>query len=151
MSTHMLSDEEFQQIADWIYSKAIYGPSHYCCACKDFLGLERGSEDYYSLDHQKAQELTGYAVRNLYNLNRLAQVTRYGEKYDPNDETQWIPKITDRGTVEMFIQTLQSLRYQCAEYLTADTKLFESLTKFIGDLCTAHFTKTQEEKNNDKR
>lgn len=77
-------------------------------------------------------EVVRRVIRCLYDLNRLALVTRYGDSYDPAATLRLGPgRMLD---VVGLIKALNCLAYQCGEYLTADTTLYAHLQTYIGEL-----------------
>jgi len=138
MSSHILSNEKFQTIANWLYSEGTTKTSCYSHSIKSFIGFEAGTESHHYASDESIKASVRTCLRNLYNLNRLAYVTRYGEAYDRNDDTQFIPKDNFVRT-ESVIKIMQSLRYQCAEYLACETQTYKDLEKFIGKTCENFF------------
>ncbi len=143
MSSNMLSKEEFQTMSDWLYSQATFKQSRHSHDIKCFIGLEPGSDEFYEASKEVIKSLTNNAIRNLYNLNRLAQVTRYGDIYDRTDENEFIPKNNYLANERIVIETLISLRYQCSEYMTRETKYWDSLNQLIGSLCENIFSRNE--------
>lgn len=139
MSAYKLSDEQYQMIADWLYEEAISKEGHHYYTTRTFLGLGYGANDEASRIAVKNR------VRELYNLNRIALTTRYGEAYDRNDEAEFMPSIRGSGIKETdAVMTLKRLRYQCAEYISSETELFKKLDGFIGYLCENIFDRRNE-------
>ena len=138
MSSNILSNEEFQNIANWLYTEGTTKTSCYSYSIRSFIGLEIGSNAHCCASDDSIKAYVGMCLRNLYNLNRLAYVTRYGEAYDRNDDTQFIPKDNFVST-ESVIKIMQSLRYQCSEYLAYETQTYKDLEKFIGKTCENFF------------
>lgn len=134
MSSYMLDDDKWQLIANWLWQASHEHNRHQFCV-RQFLGFEPGTKAFYALTEADRDAAATNAVRNLYNLNRLALVTRYSEPYDRKDETKFVGKFDPMATDIKAIQALRELRYQCAEYMVMDTKQFDELDRFIGKVC----------------
>jgi hypothetical protein len=145
MSSHLLKDEQFQAIADWLYSNAIDKIYRHDHDIKNFIGFEIGTEKHTYATDEEIKQAVKNQVRNLYNLNRLALVTRYGDKYDREDTKSFTPKLNPMINETYIINTLISLRYQCAEYITHQTELYKELKIFIGELCENIFERQDRE------
>ncbi|XVV02512.1 hypothetical protein ACQPW3_34925 [Actinosynnema sp. CA-248983] len=78
--------------------------------------------------------ITGVVVK-LYDLNRLALVTRYGDPYSGEARLDLGPSepLTDRQLVD----ALGEVAYQCAEYLTGETQLYNHLQRYQAQLALA--------------
>ena len=65
------------------------------------------------------------AVSKLYDLNRLALVTRYGDQWDRDDH--FAPEIKHDAAINLaqFIQCIACVLYQCSEYLTHETETYK--------------------------
>lgn len=136
MSSHLLTDEEFQKIADWLYTQAIMRGSIHWHDTRDFIGLQFGTAEHYEAKDERVKELVTCCVRNYYNLNRLALVVRYGDNYDRKDEKQFVPKeLHDTVSEKEVIRLMRSLHYQTAEYLVSTTEFHKKLNDFIGEIC----------------
>lgn len=143
MSAYQLEDERFQELANWLYASAISRQYCFSFIIKTFIGFVLDtSKNYYSSTEQ-IKESVRKTIRNLYNLNRLSLVTRYGDLYDIKDEKQFIPISSILIKDDNAIELLKSLRYQCTEYMTSDTSLYIKLNHFIGELCEAYFDRTK--------
>lgn len=135
MSSHQLSNDQYQLISDWLCTQAMERNSpHYFCV-KSFIGFEHENLDLNYPSDETVCAAVKIKVRNLYNLNRLALTTCYGHEYQREDFSFFRPVYNNTITEKKAIQTLQSLRYQCNEYLTCDTNLYQELKNFIGQLC----------------
>ncbi len=143
MSSHMLTDEQYQEIADWLFTESVLKNGDHWRSIRNFLGYEYTDEKHYSASEGEIKEAVKFTVRNYYNLNRLAQCTRYGEIYDRNDKTEFTPKSLFQNKENAVIRLLKSLHYQCAEYLTSDTALHKTLKVFIGELCENLFKRNE--------
>jgi hypothetical protein len=131
----MLSNEEFQLIADWLLVQGSSKHSRHAHDIKTFIGFEPGSDQHYSATAEEIKEKIKIVIRNYYNLNRLALTTRYGDPYDRKDEVMFTPKNNPMANERKAIQALQSLSYQCAEYIVCETSWHKELKIFIGKLC----------------
>ena len=134
MSAYLLSNEQFQKIANMMATSL--AKEYYRYNTQNFLEIE------YGTDPKEQVEAVTLMVRNLYNLNRLALVTRYGDTYERGDETRFSPKAEEFNPRE-YIDLLKSLRYQCGEYLASDTNLYKELDGYIGRLCESYFDGTR--------
>lgn len=143
MSSHMLDDEEFQVIADWIYMQGISRQSRHRYCVRTFLGFVPGSDKHHNVDDEEVQQTVKNVIRNFYNLNRLALTTRYGLAYDREDEKHFTPTYNPMANERKVIDRLQSLRYQCAEYIVCETKWYDELRIFIGQLCENIFMRNE--------
>jgi hypothetical protein len=141
MSAYMLRDEDYQLIADWLLEHGNDTGSDHCYDIRKFIGIDPYSDEIRTVS---TDDLTGYIksmMRSLYDLNRIAMVTRYGENWDREDKTQFTPKNRFYNiSSKEAIQKMKSLRYQCAEYIASETKLFDKLSRFIGILCENLFS-----------
>ena len=134
MSAYQLSNDQYQLLTDWLFSEAIHKAGSHWHDIRKFIGFCPSSDEFHLVSEADISKAVTNTIRNYYNLNRLALVTRYGDSYDRNDEQKFYH--THRSYTEKeAILALKSLRYQCGEYLTSDTKLFESLGIFIGAIC----------------
>jgi hypothetical protein len=143
MSSYQLSNDQFQQIANWFYQVGCTKSDRLHWPIRIFLGFDPGDELYHATE-EDIKEKSAMLTRNLYNLNRLALVTRYGASYDKYDEVIFEPRKVlwmNNGDV---IETLQSLRYQCSEYMTSDTSLYKELKAFIGEACEVLFDQSRQ-------
>ena len=134
MSSNMLSDEEFQNIADWLFDVAksrVNGCAH---TVKVFLGYKPGTESFITLPDLEENVIN--VVRNMYNLNRLALVVRYSDPYIREDKTVFKPKFNPYLKEIEVLSTIKSLLYQCGEYIVMDTKQYKLIEEFLGDICT---------------
>jgi hypothetical protein len=148
MSAYQLADEQFQTISNWLYEQAQNRDAFSCrYDVYDFLELKQS----FDIDDEAIRNAIKTCVRNYYNLNRLALVTRYGEKYDKDDTKSFSPSFMyqtiDIGNI---IDLLKSLRYQCAEYITSDTMIFKALGDFIGKLCCHAYRNMRESQSSRK-
>ena len=141
MSSYLLSKDEFQSISDWLYMQGSSKQSRHAHYIKSFIGFEAGTDEHFHASEQEISDKVKNSVRHLYNLNRLALTTRYGESYDRNDETQFTPKYNPMANEKKVISSLISLRYQCGEYIVCETKSYDLLNELIGKLCENIFTR----------
>jgi len=143
MSSYLLSDEEFQYISNWLFNNATsnseYGKAF---SIKKFIGLDASNYAIFNAPSQALlKERVEECVRHLYNLNRLALVVRYSDNYDREDNKKFYPVTSFSEQETKAIKTLQALIYQCSEYLVIDTKLYESLERFVKNLCANIFNR----------
>jgi len=91
--------------------------------------------DYRQAPEAETIEAVQRVVGMLYDLNRLALVTRYGDSYDRDAELPAASGkvLTDAGLVK----ALACVAYQCAEYLAADTALYAHLREYEAQLSLA--------------
>lgn len=143
MSSYLLSKEEFQLISDWLYMEGSSKQSRHAHYIKSFIGFEAGTDEHFHASSEEISNKVKNSVRHLYNLNRLALTTRYGESYDRNDETQFIPSYNPMANERKVIELLISLRYQCGEYIVCETKSYGFLKELIGELCENIFSRTK--------
>jgi hypothetical protein len=140
MSAHMLTDEEYQKISNWLYTIATGNRSSGLSnTALIFVGallfVELKPQEMEADSREKVKEHVTTMVRHLYNLNRLSLVTRYGDKFERDDMKMFRPGSVSITSHKEMIELLSSLRYQCNEYLTNETKLFQKLDHFIGEMC----------------
>ena len=146
MSSHLLPEEKYQHISNWLYDQAKFKNSCHARSIKTFIGFIPGTDEHYYATDEQIKEAVKNTVRNLYNLNRLALVTRYSDTYDRNDNKFFEPIVSSISNETEVIELLQSLHYQCGEYLTCDTNLYKELKIFIGELCINIFNRNVREK-----
>jgi len=128
MSCYMLDEEDFQKIADWLFTKSLENNSPYLYTIKDFLGLD-------SFTTEQDIEITiKHYIRRLYNLNSLALTTRYKEKYDPCEKDKFLAKYAFDLKDKDVLNIMSRLRYQLAEDFTGETHTFKRFDKLIGRL-----------------
>lgn len=141
MSSFLLSQEEFQNIADWLFIQATSQRSRHAHYIKTFIGFEPGTHEHANASKEEIEHKLRSAMRHLYNLNRLALVTRYSDAYEREDLTQFTPKHNPLINERKAIETLISLRYQCGEYIVMETETYKKLDKLIGKLCEVVFSR----------
>ncbi len=135
MSSFQLSENEFQLIADWLCMQADSKHSKHAFCIKTFIGFKAGTVEHHTATGEQTQEYVKYFVRKLYDLNRLALTVCYGDKYDSRDDKYFIPMYNPMVNEKKAIQALQSLRYQCGEYIVMETDCYKNLNLLIGSLC----------------
>ncbi|MEV8442677.1 hypothetical protein AB0425_35310 [Actinosynnema sp. NPDC051121] len=88
--------------------------------------------DYRQAPASEVENAITGVVRKLYDLNRLALVTRYGDPYLREVRLDLRPSkpLTDRELVN----ALGEVAYQCAEYLTGETQLYDHLKRYQAQL-----------------
>ena len=119
MSAFLASQQTYDYIASGLYDAAIRHDSEHHYTVRRFLGIDRDATDE-TLEHG----ITA-AVSKLYDLNRLALVTRYGEQWEREDS--FSPTITRAASINLaqFIKCIGCVLYQCAEYLTVETDMYK--------------------------
>lgn len=137
----MLTNEEFQLMSDWLYMQGTSKQSRHAHYIKTFIGFTPGTDEHHRPGDLFVSKKVEDSVRHLYNLNRLALTTRYGEVYDRNDETKFVPKYNPLANERKVIESLISLRYQCGEYIVCETDSYKKLGGLIGELCENIFTR----------
>lgn len=132
MSTHMITDEEYQKIANWLFTEG-FNDRRFSFAIRKNLNIQSKRYDQ-SFERELMLSLQLF-IRQAYDLNRLALVTRYGDSYDRNDDKKFVPSYSLSTDYLSAISILMSLKYQCAEYVTCETKTFENIKNLINDIC----------------
>ena len=121
MSAYLASQQTYDYIASGLYDAAVRRDSEPHYTVRRFLELDNDtSVETETLEHTIARD-----VGKLYDLNRLALVTRYGELWDREDS--FAPTITHTASINLaqFIQCIACVLYQCAEYLTDETETYK--------------------------
>src|SRR6266496_3079695 len=133
MSAFLASQQTYDYIASGLYDAAIRHDCEHHYTVRDFLEL-----DNYATGETLEYNLT-QAVRKLYDLNRLALVTRYGELWDR--EVNFSPTIKYAATIHLaqFIQCIACALYQCAEYLTDETATYKQWRDLEYQLAYSYF------------
>jgi len=119
MSAFLASQQTYDYIASGLYDAAIRQNSEQHYSVRRFLDIDNDVTDE-TLAHNIAD-----AVCKLYDLNRLALVTRYGDVW--NREDTFSPTITYEATIKLaqFIKCIGCVLYQCAEDLTHETETYK--------------------------
>lgn len=130
MSAYMLDDDKFQYLANWMKQEST---NTYGCSARYML-IHHVCGGDFKLTEEEIEKCIGRTIRNFYNLNRLALVTRYGERYERADATSFIPESIGMYTNKMAYKILKSLRYQCSEYMAGETKTYDQIDRLVGSL-----------------
>ncbi len=119
MSAFLASQQTYDYIASGLYDAAIRHNSEDHYTVRRFLEVDNDASDE-TLEHTIHR-----AVGKLYDLNRLALVTRYGDEWDRDDN--FSPTIRRAATIKpaQFIKCIGCVLYQCAEYLTDETEMYK--------------------------
>lgn len=119
MSAFLASQQTYDYIATGLYDAAIRQNSEQHYSVRQFLGVDNNATNE-TLEHNITN-----AVCKLYDLNRLALVTRYGDEWNRDDN--FSPTIKRAATINLaqFIQCIGCVLYQCAEYLTHETDTYK--------------------------
>jgi hypothetical protein len=119
MSAYLASQQTYDYIASGLYDAATRHDSDEHSTVRDFLEVDKDATG-----ETLEQNITS-VVRHLYDLNRLALVTRYGDQWDSDDS--FTPKIKYTASIKLaqFIQCIACVLYQCAEYLTHETDTYK--------------------------
>lgn len=119
MSAFLASQQTFDYIASGLYDAAIRYNSEHHYTVRRFLELDNDATDE-TLEHSLTQ-----AVHTLYDLNRLALVTRYGDAW--NRDTKFSLTINRAATINLaqLVKCIGCVLYQCAEYLTDETETYK--------------------------
>jgi hypothetical protein len=119
MSAFLASQQTYDYIASGLYDAAIRRDSEPHYTVRRFLELDNDVTD-----ETLARSIT-HAVGKLYDLNRLALVTRYGDAWDRDNHFSLT--ITRAATINVaqLIKCLACVLYQCAEYLTHETETYK--------------------------
>jgi hypothetical protein len=119
MSAFLASQTTYDYIASGLYDAAIRHNSEHHYTVRRFLEREDDATDE-TLEHN----ITA-AVHKLYDLNRLALVTRYGDQWEREDS--FSPTITHAARIDcaQFMKCIGCILYQCAEYLTDETNTYK--------------------------
>ena len=119
MSAFLASQQTYDYIASGLYDAAIRHNSEHHYTVRQFLEVDDNATDA-TLEHHITS-----AVGKLYDLNRLALVTRYGDQWDR--DINFSLTITRAATINLaqFIKCIGCVLYQCAEYLTHETATYK--------------------------
>ena len=138
MSAYLVNNKTYEYIAGALSEAATVNTNRIHYVVSEFLGLS-GKEG-----KGEVEKIVQRAIRNLYNLNRLALVTRYGEVWDQEDK--FMPEIKGAGifTLPQLMKFIGCVLYQCGEYLTDETETYKDWTNFKGQLAYTHFVDSSE-------
>ena len=138
MSAFLASQQTYDYIASGLYDAAIrHDIEHHDTVCR-FLELEKDATGE-TLEHHIAA-----SVSKLYNLNRLALVTRYGDQWEREDSFSPTIKRAASINVAQFIKCIGCVLYQCAEYLTHETDTYKKWRDFEYRLAYSYFIRSPE-------
>jgi hypothetical protein len=138
MSAFLASQQTYDYIASGLYDAAIRQNSEQHYTVRRFLEADNDATDE-TLAHNIA-----VAVCKLYDLNRLALVTRYGDQW--NREDTFSPTITYDATIKLaqLIKCMGCVLYQCAEYLTHETETYKQWRDLEYQLAFSYFARSPE-------
>lgn len=138
MSAYLASQKTYDYIASGLYDAAIIRSNEHQYTIRHFLELEDDTSD------EVIEQTIKSAVRNLYNLNRLALVTRYGDQWDRNDD--FVPEIKRAAIIDpvQFIKCISCVLYQCSEYLTDETDTYKQWENLKCQLTYSRFVRSPE-------
>ena len=138
MSAFLASQKTYDYIASGLYDAAIRHDSEHHYTVRRFLELDDDATDE-TLEHNITS-----AVCKLYDLNRLALVTRYGDQWDRDDN--FSPTIKHAATINLaqFIKCIGCVLYQCAEYLTDETDTYKQWRDLEYQLAYSYFVRLPE-------
>jgi hypothetical protein len=138
MSAFLASQQTYDYIASGLYDAAIRHESEHHYTVCDFLELDKDTTDE-ALEYNLTQ-----SVRKLYDLNRLALVTRYGDLWDKEDNFSPTIKYADTIQLAQFVQCIGCVLYQCAEYLTDETATYKQWRDLEYQLVYSYFANSPE-------
>lgn len=133
MSAFLASQTTYDYIASGLYDAAIRHNSEAHYTVRKFLELEDDATDE-TLEHNIT-----VAVRQLYDLNRLALVTRYGDQWAKEDN--FTPVISHAAIINLaqFVKCIRCVIYQCHEYLTDETDTYKHWRDLAYRLAYSYF------------
>ena len=118
--------------------------SKFAHSIREFIGLDNSKTEDYNAGVEEIKQRVMNLVRNYYNLNRLALVTRYGAEYDREDDKKFIPKFDAYSSFKKTLSALNSLSYQCAEYIVCEASCHKQLELFIGKICNTFILQNEQ-------
>jgi len=119
MSAYLASQQTYDYIASGLYNAASRHESEPHYTVRRFLDIDNDTTAE-TLEHNIA-----VAVGKLYDLNRLALVTRYGDAWDREEQFSPTIKYTASINLAQFIKCIACVLYQCSEYLTDETETYK--------------------------
>ena len=138
MSAYLASQQTYDYIANGLYDVATnYGNEHHYTIRK-FLDIDSDATP------ETLETAIRTAVRKLYDLNRLALVTRYGDTWDRNSVLQLEIKEDASIKPAQFIQCIACVLYQCSEYLTDETATYKKWRGLQYELAYSYFERSPE-------
>lgn len=138
LSAFLASQRTYDYIASGLFIAAIRYDTDQYYPVRQFLAADNG-------DTAETLELTiTRAILKLYNLNRLALVTRYGYKWDREDS--FSPAISRAAKINLaqFIHCIACVLYQCSEYLTDETTTYKEWRYLEYQLAYSIFARSPE-------
>ena len=138
MSAFLASQTTYDYIASGLYDAAIRHDNEHHYTVRWFLEVDNDATDE-TLEHT-----INAAVCKLYDLNRLALVTRYGDQWER--EGNFSPTIKRAAIVNFaqFIKCLSCVLYQCHEYLTDETDTYKQWRDLEYRLAYCYFVRLPE-------
>ena len=133
MSAFLASQQTYDYIASGLYDAAIRSDSDQHCTVRRFLAADNDTTEE-TLEHNITS-----AVGKLYDLNRLALVTRYGEAWDRDDS--FAPAINRTAAIQLaqLVKCTACVLYQCSEYLTDETATYRQWRELEYHLAYSYF------------
>ena len=138
MSAFLASQQTYDYIASGLYDAAIRQDSEQHYRVRRFLDIDNDVTDE-TLAHNIA-----VVVCKLYDLNRLALVTRYGDEWDRDNN--FSPTIKRAATINLaqLIKCIGCALYQSAEYLTRETETYKQWRDLEYQLAFSYFVRSPE-------
>lgn len=138
MSAFLANRKTYNYIASGLYDAATrYDSDHHYAVCS-FLGIDRDTTP------ETLEQVINELVCQLYDLNRLALVTRYGEGWDRDNVSPLEIKRSVAINPVQFIKCIGCVLYQCCEYLTDETETYKKWTALEHRLALSLLMKTPE-------
>jgi hypothetical protein len=138
MSAFLASKQTYDYIASGLYDAAVRQESESHFSVRRFLEV-----DNEATDETVAHNITE-AVSKLYDLNRLALVTRYGDDWSRGDSfSPTIRRVTTMNLAQL-IECINCVLYQCAEYLTHETDTYKQWLDLQYHLAYSYFANSPE-------
>lgn len=138
MSAFLASQKTYDYIANGLYDAAIRHNSEYCHTVRGFLGIDKDATD------ATLEEVVTDTVCKLYDLNRLALVTRYSDVWERDNH---FPLDIKRSAIidpVQFIKSISCVLYQCSEYLTDETNTYKQWSDLRNRLAYAFVVRSAE-------
>jgi hypothetical protein len=136
MSAYLASQQTYDYIASSLYDAATRRDSDQHYTIRDFLEVDKDDTE------EDLENNITRTVSRLYDLNRLALVTRYGDAWDREDS--FAPTIKRAATINLaqFIQCIACVLYQCSEYLTHETDTYKQWRNLEYQLAYSYFAQS---------
>ncbi len=138
MSAFLASQQTYNYIASGLYDAAIRQTNEPHYTVRRFLDIDNDATGE-TLEHNILS-----AVSKLYDLNRLALVTRYGDQWDRDNSFSPIIELDAAINLAQFIQCISCVLYQCAEYLTHETDTYKQWLDLEYQLAYSYFAHSPE-------